>query len=329
MNCRTSLTAACLFAISVPAVASDPVVLPQVSPVAPFSAPVMVPGSIQCELPVVVCPQPQTMRRLVPRTTYQTVTKTIMVPTTVMETRETQVVEYREEVRERTVTVYDQVPVTRTVTTEHTVLVPTTRHRTETYRVRVPVETLVPESYTVHRVCTETRTGQRIIERCVPGTELRTVCASGKIVKQGVESANGGVRVQARVEDSGLTQQSIPVMRRQLVRQTYEYDVQVVRPETHTRMVKQISYRDELKTRTVPETISVPKTELRTHEVTEMRSVPRQQTEHYVERVPHTVTRLVQVPVTKLVAREVCEQVPVTTYELIDVPLSQSVPCLD
>jgi hypothetical protein len=329
MSRQLSLVAACVFALSVPAKAEDPIARPEVGRVELFSPSVLVSGSTSCEFPVIVCPPPQTVRRLVPRTTYQTVTKTIMVPTTVLETRQTQAVEYRDEVRERTVTVYDQVPETRTVTTEHTVLVPTIRHRTETYTVRVPVETSVPETYTVNRTSVETRTGQRIIERCVPGTELRTVCLSGKLVKQGVPSTKGGVRVQARVEDSGLTQQAVPVMRRQLVRQTYEYDVRVVRPETHTRMVKQISYRDEIKTRIVPETVSVPKTELRTHEVTEMRSVPRPKTESYVERVPHVVTREIQVPVTKMIARQVCEQVPVTTYELVDVPVSMCVPCLD
>ncbi len=67
---------------------------------------------MQCEVPVVAVPRLQTVRRAVPRTPYQTVTKTIMVPTTVLETRQTQLIEYRDQVRERAVTVYEQVPVT-------------------------------------------------------------------------------------------------------------------------------------------------------------------------------------------------------------------------
>ena len=93
---------------------------------------------VQCETPVIPCPAPQTVRRFVPRTTYQTVTKTSMVPTTVMEIQQTQSIEYRDEVRERNVTVYEQVPETRQVTTEHTVMVPATRHRTETVSVPAP-----------------------------------------------------------------------------------------------------------------------------------------------------------------------------------------------
>ena len=55
---------------------------------------------VQCETPVIPCPAPQTVRRIVPRTTYQTVTKTSMVPTTVLETRQIESVEFRNEVRE-------------------------------------------------------------------------------------------------------------------------------------------------------------------------------------------------------------------------------------
>jgi hypothetical protein len=88
--------------------------LPVIDFVAAENCPVVVPAYVQCEQPVMVCPPPQTIRRVVPRTTYQTVTKTIMVPTTVLETRQTQSVEYRDEVRERSVTVYDQVPESET-----------------------------------------------------------------------------------------------------------------------------------------------------------------------------------------------------------------------
>ena len=99
------------------------------------NCPRAVPVQVQCEVPVVAVPRLQTVRRAVPRTTYQTVTKTIMVPTTVLETRQTQSIEYRDQVRERAVTVYDQVPETRRVTSEQTVLVPETRHRAEEYTV--------------------------------------------------------------------------------------------------------------------------------------------------------------------------------------------------
>ncbi len=286
-----------------------------------------VPVQVQCETSVVTYAAPQTVRRVVPRTTYQTVTKTIMVPTTVLETRQTQSVEYREEAHERPVTVYEQVPQKRLVTTEQTVLVPATRQRTETYTVQVPVERLVQQSYTVDKVVTETRTRKQTVSRCVPTAGVRTVisCANlsgGELTKSSSKSDLGGVRVRASMVGGIQSQEAVTVMRPQLVEQTIAYDVQVTRPETHTRLVKQLDYRAETRTRSVPETVHVQKVQQQTHEVTEMRSVPRQKTETYTVRVPHVVTNNVQVPVTKLVAQQVTEQVPVTTYDVIEEPVS-------
>lgn len=60
----------------------------------------VVPVQVQYEVPVVAVPQLRKVRRAVPRTTYQTMTKTIMVPTTTLETRQSQSVEHRDEVPE-------------------------------------------------------------------------------------------------------------------------------------------------------------------------------------------------------------------------------------
>lgn len=291
-------------------------IVPDCAPVeyCPQPMPVQVP----CEAPVVVVPRLRTVRRAVPRTTYQTVTKTIMVPTTVLETRQTQSVEYRDEVRERSVTVYDQIPETRQVTTQETVLVPETRHRTETYAVQVPVVRTVPQSVTVQSLQTERRVGTRRITRCVPGTEIRTVTAGGEVLRKGVTSDEGGVKVQSTIVGGCTKQVAVPVIKRQIVEQTYEYDVQVTRPTVATRMVEQTEYHTETRTRTVPEIVQVPQVQTRTHDVTELKSVPRQQTEMYTERVPLVVTREIQVPVIRLVAKTIMEQIPCTTYDVIE-----------
>lgn len=297
-----------------------------------------IPAQVQCETPVVIYSVPQTVRRVVPRTTYQTVTKTIMVPTTVLETRQTQSVEYREEAHQRPVTVYEQVPEKRLVTTEQTILVPATRQRTETYTVQVPVERLVQQSYTVDKVVTETRTRKQTVSRCVSTAGVRTVISGANInsanlsgvelTKSSSKSDLGGVRVRASMvgrlepQSQTLSQEAVTVMRPQLVEQTIAYDVQVTRPETHTRLVKQLDYRTETRTRNVPETVHVPKVQQQTHEVTQMRSVPRQKTETYSVQVPHIVTKQVQVPVTKMVAQQITEHVPVTTYDVIEEPVS-------
>lgn len=277
--------------------------------------------AVECETPL------QTTRRIVPRTTYKTVVKTIMVPQTVMETRDIQSVEYRDEARERSVTVYEQVPETRQITTQHTVMVPETRQRTESYSIQVPFEREVPQTYSVEKIHTETRTGTRQICRCVPKTEMRTTVTGGEVIKRSVESPNGGVKVQTVVVGGTKTQEPVTVMRKQTVQQTYTYNVSVPRTETHTRMLKQTDYRTETRTREVPEVVQVPKIESRTHNVTEMKSVPRQKTETYTERVPHVVTKQIQVPVTKTVAKQITEQVPVTTYDVIEEPVSDCVHC--
>lgn len=279
--------------------------------------------------PVVECETPlQTVRRVIPRTTYKTVTKTIMVPQTVLETREVQSIEYRDEIRERSYTVYDQVPETRQVTTQHTVMVPETRQRTETYSVQVPFVREVPQNYTVEKVHTETRTGTRQICKCVPKTEMRTTITGGEVIKRSVDSPNGGVKVQTVVVGGTKTQEPVTVMRQQTIQQTYTYNVSVPRTETHTRMLKQTDYRSETRTREVPEVIQVPKIDTRTHNVTEMKSVPRQKTDRYTERVPHVVTKQIQVPVTRTVAQQITEQVPVTTYDVIEEPISDCVDCV-
>lgn len=276
------------------------------------------PVQVQCEAPVVVAPRLRTVRRTVPRTTYQTVTKTIMVPTQSLETRQTQSVEYRDEVRERSVTVYDQVPERKQITTESTVLVPQVRNRIENFTVQVPVVRSVQQNVVVNTLQTETRTGIRRIERCVPATEVRTVVVGGERIRRGVESDKGGVKVQTSVVGGCAKQVEVPVMRKQIIEQTVAYDVQVTRPVATTRTVQQTELRNEIRTRTVPETVMVPTVQARTHEVTEMKSVARQTTEQLTERVPHVVTREIQVPVTKMVAKTITEQIPVTTYDVIE-----------
>lgn len=286
------------------------------------NCPTAIPVQVQCEMPVIPCPAPQTVRRFVPRTTYQTVTKTSMVPTTVMETRQVQSVEYRNEVRERSVTVYEQVPETRQVTTEHTVLVPETRHRSETFSVQVPYERTVAQTYAVDNVQTETRTRKQLVCRNVPSTELRTTITDAEVVKRSRKSDLGGVRAHLELDGSSKTEELVTVTRPQLVEQTIAYDVQVNRPKMCTRMVKQTDYRTELRTRSVPETVHVPKVEVRTHQVNGTRTVPRQTTESFTVQVPYAVTRQVQVPVTKMVPQQFIEQVPVTTYDVIEEQIS-------
>lgn len=276
--------------------------------------------------PATVPLQMQIVRRVVPRTTYHAMTNTIMVPTTVLETRQVQSIEYRDEVHERTVTVHEPVAESQQGATEKTTSAPEIRPRTETYTAQVPYERLVPETYTVDKVSTEKRTSIRHISRVVPGMETRTTVTGGEILKRSVKSDLGGVRVQAEVVGGVKTEESVPVMRHQIVEQTFAHDVQVTRPETHTRWVKQTGVRDEIRIRTVPETVQGPKAETLTNKSSEVRAVPRQKTETYSVQVPYLVTRQVQVQVTRMVPHQVIQHVPVVNYGVIQGPASTWVP---
>jgi hypothetical protein len=131
--------------------------------------------------------------------TYQTVQKTIMVPTMVTEMRSVNCTEYRTEQRQRTCTVYKIVPETKMVQYQYTVLVPETRtetvncvqYKTEartrtcmvskeiaetkavefTYTVAVPETRTRTVEYTVCKPVMSTQTEEYSV--CVPYTETR------------------------------------------------------------------------------------------------------------------------------------------------------------
>src|SRR5262245_46175554 len=103
-----------------------------------------------------------------PCQSYEMVEKTIMVPTLVSETRRIQVTEYRCEQRQPTYTVCRQVPETKSVTENYTVMVPENRVREEKVVVCRPVQRQVEQQYTVQVPHTETRKGTRRVCTYVP-----------------------------------------------------------------------------------------------------------------------------------------------------------------
>ena len=106
----------------------------------------------------------------------QYVQKTIMCPTTVMESRVVTVTECRPEVRQRTVTVCRQVPETHTVQRSCQVMVPQVQTRTEKYMVCKPVIREETREYTVMVPHTENRQGTRQVCQMTQVKEKRTVC---------------------------------------------------------------------------------------------------------------------------------------------------------
>jgi len=121
--------------------------------------------------------------------TVQYVEKTICCPTWVTETRTVKVCEYRNEQREREVTVYQRVPETKTVTrtvcdmvpeqrtktVSYTVCKPVWTEKTCEYTVRIPICRDVKQEYTVMVPRQEIRTASRTVCKRIPVTETRTV----------------------------------------------------------------------------------------------------------------------------------------------------------
>ncbi len=101
---------------------------------------------------------------------------TIMVPQVVTEQRTMTVTRYREETRERVVQTYRDVPVTKNVEEEYTVMVPQTRTRTIEDVINHPAYHDIELRKTKMIPTVEARQTKRTVCRLEPFQEERTVC---------------------------------------------------------------------------------------------------------------------------------------------------------
>jgi hypothetical protein len=106
---------------------------------------------------------------------YVNVQRTIMVPTTVWETRTVDVTVCRPETRDRTITVCRCVPERNTYTRAVTICVPERQTKQVSYQVQIPEYKNVNHTYTVMVPHQETRQGTRTVCRQVSSPETRTV----------------------------------------------------------------------------------------------------------------------------------------------------------
>jgi hypothetical protein len=261
---------------------------------------------------------------------YETVEKTILVPTTVTELRTVQVVECRPEVQQRTITTYKNVPETKAVTRHYTVMVPEQHSRTETYTVCTPVWKEVTQQYVVSVPHQETKHGVRSVCRPVQVQETRTVCedhghweehacpgpcydrACLRCCQRGCCCICGGtsahkVWVPQVVKKDVL----VTVCRNELVQEPYDYVVTVCKPETKTRQVKVCDYVREQKSREVTYTVCVPKTETKTENVTTYKCVAEPKVVNVTVMVPHTVEKQIPVQVCRMIPKQVVCKVPI------------------
>ncbi|MDA1055600.1 MAG: hypothetical protein O3C40_34830 [Planctomycetota bacterium] len=269
--------------------------------------------------------------------TYQTIEKTVFVPQMVQETRIVNQTICEPVVRERIVTVCRQVPETRQVTQNYTVMVPQQQTRTEHYVVCKPVWKEVEQNYTVSIPQTEARTGVRNVCRPVQVQETRTVSRNvcgwedvpcdgscggystavqkGAVQKEGetVVQKGSGCGGTHRVFRSHCVTEEVPVTvcKMEVHQEEYSYNVTTCHPETRTRTVRVCNYVNEKQSHEVTYTVCVPEQRTRTCNVTTYRTVAEQKTQRYTVMVPYTVQKEVTVTVCRMVPQQVTCTVPV------------------
>lgn len=248
----------------------------------------------------------------------QYVEKTVYRPVTVMETRVVTVTECRPEVREYQYVECRQVPETKTVRRQYTVMVPEVRTRTETVKVCQPVWREETREYTVMVPRTETRQGTRQVCKMVPVKQTRTVCEDQghweQRVCRSICAAFAGCCCPVRtcwcwVPQIVQKEVELTCYKPEIVTEPYTYTVTVWKPEKRTCKVQVCEYKEVPQKRTVSYTVCVPKTVTRTEQVTTYKTVQVPKTCKYTVMVPHQVQRTVQVPVCKMVPQKV--KVPV------------------
>ena len=282
---------------------------------------------------------------LAPAPEPEMVEKTIMVPTTVTETRTIQVTECKLETRQRTYTVMKRVPKTETVTRNYTVMVPKQETKTVNYTVCRPVYSEKTQQYTVKVPYTEMREATRRVCKRVPVTMTKTItvdeghwetqapvaCDTAVDSCAGYSSGCGscdngcGHRHRRRFRrcrssrgscDSGCASRvwvSNPVEKEvrytcyktQWEDQPYKYKVCLTRPETRERTIKVCKMVNEQKSREVTYTRMVPEERTSSHEVTRYECVPEERTQTYKVRVPYQVEKQVEVRVCKMVPKTI------------------------
>lgn len=279
---------------------------------------------------------------------YQTVEKTIMVPTTVMETRQVTTVECVPQVQERTITVTKRVPVKKIVTHKVCVMVPVQHTKTVTYTVCKPIVRDVQQTCTVMVPKNVVKQGVRKVCKRVPVQIMQEVCKDmGHWAEQPCPvpscSAGCGVRVgcggcgpvgcggcgvgggcgvacapapcvsTCKVWVPNIVKEQVPctVWKTEVIDEPFEYTVTICEPQT---VVKTVQVHDVVKepvTKEVTYTVCEQQIQEKQVEVCTYECVSEPKVIQVTVMVPQTIVKNVQVAVCKLVPKVVQCQVPV------------------
>lgn len=241
-----------------------------------------------------------------PCVTYTTVHKTVMVPTTVYQKKIVQCMEYRPDVRERTVHVTRQIPETKQVKQIHTILVPKVKVRQEHYTVCRPVYTKQQYEITVMVSKPIVRQGVRQVCRYEPTEVMNTICED-----HGCWVSDACGCCQHWQPNIVERQVSCTVMKPVTYDEPYEYTELICEPQK--RMVEKTvcHYEYDKKVRDVHYTVCETQQVEKICNVTTYRCVTEPHVRKYTVMVPHPVQKEISVPVCQMVPKTVVCQVPV------------------
>ena len=262
-------------------------------------------------------------------------TCTILVPQVVTEHRTMTVTRYRQETRERIVQTYRDVPVTKNVEEEYTVMVPQTRTRTVEDVINHPAIHDIGLRKTKMIPVVEARQTKRTVCRLEPFQEERTVCESvNTCVPGSSQPANGpadsnlpppppsttDVQTPPRLsiklaslsttasQDESCSQKvcdscptqiqrkiNVTVMKPVSEVETIDYPVTSFKSDSLMQTVSYHLFDPEKVMREEQYTVQVPEKRTRTKQITVSERVPEQRREEYTVTVPYL--EQVQVPV--------------------------------
>jgi hypothetical protein len=207
---------------------------------------------------------------------------TVYVPTWVTEKRICKETCYRTEERKCTRTICKKVPVTKPGVIKKTVYVPKVIETKREVEIATPVSKMVEQKYTIQVPVKEKVTKTRMITKCVPIQEKRTVCVDG-VEKEIMVTCNRDV--------------CIP--------ETYECEVDACAEVEQTRMVRVWETKKEIKIVTDRRETIEPEVRTKTVDVSFCENQTEEVTDTYTVCVPYEVEKEVEVCVCKLVPQKV------------------------
>ncbi len=251
------------------------------------------------------------------------VEKTVLVPVMTTETSKVCVTECKPETRTRKVTVCKMIQEQKVVPYEYCEWKQETKTRQETFQVSVPEWKDITTEVTVMVPTTEKRQGVRRVTKCVPTTQKQTVCEYGghwedrqvqvQTFVQGCDACGRPTccpqmaTCSQKVWIPEVVRKEIDVTVNKIVceDQPYEFEVTICKPVKQNCTKKVCTFKCETRTRDVQYTVCTPEKKTGTRTVTFCKPVMAEKEETCTVMVPHKVEKEVQVNVCRMVEKKI------------------------